>query len=121
MSICYKKWSVINIQTAKYKYNKNNSIKFEIESIKSSICHHSNAFILVTGKITVNAGNNTDGAIKNCAPFSTCKADTNDVFLMKQILLILQCICIIWLNIVIIIRYIRKLMAVLKRLSSRWW
>ena len=95
MSICYKKWSVINIQTAKYKYNKNNSIKFEIESIKSSICHHSNAFILVTGKITVNAGNNTDGAIKNCAPFSTCKADTNDVFLMKQILLILQCICII--------------------------
>ena len=30
--------------------------------------------------ITVNAHNNTDVAFKNCAPFSTCKTEINDVF-----------------------------------------
>ena len=63
-----KKWYVIDSQTAKDKYNQNNSIKFETESIKSSIWDYSEAFILVTGDITVNA------------PFSTCKAEINDVF-----------------------------------------
>ena len=31
--------------------------------------------------ITVNADKNTDVAFKNCASFSTCKAETNDVFI----------------------------------------
>ena len=43
-----KKWYVIESQTAKDKYSKNNSIKFETESIKSSLCDYSNEFILVT-------------------------------------------------------------------------
>ena len=30
--------------------------------------------------ILVNANNNTDVAFKSCAPFSTCKTETNDVF-----------------------------------------
>ena len=44
-----QKWYGIGIQTARDKYIKNNSMKFETESIKSRFCHYSNAFILVTG------------------------------------------------------------------------
>ena len=56
------KWYVIDSQTAKDKYNQNNSIKLETESIKSNLCDYSDAFILVTLDITVNADNNTDVA-----------------------------------------------------------
>ena len=68
-----KKWYVIDSQ--------NNSIKFETESIKSSLCDYSDAFILVTGDITVTADNNTDVAFKNRAPFSIFKTEINDVFI----------------------------------------
>ena len=74
-----KKWYVIESQTAKDKYNQNNSIKFETESIND----YSDAFILVTGDITINAGNDTHVAFKNCAPFFTCKTEINDVFIDK--------------------------------------
>ena len=43
--------------------------------------YYSDAFILVTGDVTVNADNDTDVAFKNCAPFSTCKTEINDVFI----------------------------------------
>ena len=76
-----KRWFLVDSQTAKDKYNQNNSIKFETEHIKSSLCHYSDAFILVTGDITVNADNNTDVTIKNCAPFPTCKTEINHVFI----------------------------------------
>ena len=56
------------------------TIKFEIETIKSSLCDYSDAFILVTGNIAIAAGNNTDVAFTNCAPFSTCKTVINDVY-----------------------------------------
>ena len=75
-----KKCYFIDSQTAKGKYNQNNSIKFERESIRPSISDYSDAFALVTGDVTVTANNNTDFALKNCAPFSTCKAKINDVF-----------------------------------------
>ena len=68
-----QKWNVIDSQTAKGKYNQNNSIDFETESIKSSLCGYSDVFVLVTGDITVTANNDTDVAFKNCAPFSTWK------------------------------------------------
>ena len=38
-------------------------------------------YSLVTGDITVNAGNDTDVAFKNCALFSTCKTEINDIFI----------------------------------------
>ena len=79
--IRYKKWCVIDSQTAKDKRNQNNFIKFEAESIQSSLCDFSDAFILVTEDITVTANNETDVAFKNCAPFSTCKTEINDVFI----------------------------------------
>ena len=40
-------------------------------------------YILVTYYITVNGRKNTDIAFKNCAPFSTCKTEMNDVFVGK--------------------------------------
>ena len=52
-----KKWYVIDSQTAKDKYNQNNSNKFETKSIKSSLFDYSNPFILGTGDITVTANN----------------------------------------------------------------
>ena len=75
-----KKWYVIDTQTTKGKYKQGDTIKFEIETIKSSLCDYSDAFILVTGNITVAANNNTDAAFKNCAPFSTCTTKINDIF-----------------------------------------
>ena len=72
------------LQTVKQqKVNQNNYINFETESIKSSLCDYSDAFIcdyLVTEYITVAAKNNTGVAFKNCASFSTCKTEINDVF-----------------------------------------
>ena len=56
------------------------SLKFETETIISSLCDYSDAFILVTGNITVAANNNTDVAFKNCAPFFTCTTKINDLF-----------------------------------------
>ena len=81
IQICCKKWYVIDSQTAKDKYNRNNSIKFETETIKSSVSDYSDAFILVIGGITVNAGNVSDVAFKDFAPFSTCKTEISDVFI----------------------------------------
>ena len=75
-----KKWYVIDSETTKGKYKQGDTIKFETETIKSSLCDYSDAFILVTGNITVNAVNDTDVAFKTCAPFSTCKTVINDVF-----------------------------------------
>ena len=51
--------------------------KFQIKTIKSTICDYSDAYILVKverGKAT------TKVAFKKCAPFSTCKTETNDFF-----------------------------------------
>ena len=59
-------------QTTKGKYKQGDTIKFETETIKSSLCDYSDTFILVTGNITVAVNNNTDVAFKNCTPFSTC-------------------------------------------------
>ena len=75
-----KKWYVIDSQTTKGKYKQGDTIKFETETIKSSLCDYSDAFILVTGNITIAASNDTDVAFQNDAPFSTCKTVINDAF-----------------------------------------
>ena len=71
---------VTDSHTAKGKCKQGDTIKFQTETIKSSLYDYSDAFILVTVNITVNAANDTDVAFKNCAPFSTCKTVINDVF-----------------------------------------
>ena len=55
-----KKWYVIDSQTTKGKYKQGDTIKFEIETIKSSLCDYSDAFIVVTGNIIIAADNNAD-------------------------------------------------------------
>ena len=75
-----KKWYVIDSQTTKGKFKQGHTIKFETETIKSSLCDYSDAFILATGNILVNADNNTGVAFRNCALFSTCTTIINDVF-----------------------------------------
>ena len=53
LKFCYE--NGMYSQTAKDKYNQNNSIKFESEGIKSLFCSNSDAFTLVTGDMKVNA------------------------------------------------------------------
>ena len=67
-------------QTTKGKHNQGDVIKFETETIKSSLCDYSDAFILVTGNVIVAADDDTDVAFKNCAPFSTCITKIGDEF-----------------------------------------
>ena len=76
-----KKWYVIDSQTTKGKYKQDDTIKFETKTIKSSLCDYSDAFILVTGNITVEANNDTEFAFTNCAPFYICTTKINDIFL----------------------------------------
>ena len=62
------------------RHRPSKNLKFETGTIKSSLCDYSDAFILVTGNITIAASNDTDVAFKNDAPFSTCKTVINDAF-----------------------------------------
>ena len=75
-----KKWYVIDSQTTRGKYKQGDTTKFETETIESSLCDYSDAFILVTGDIKVNAANNTDVTFKNCVLFSKCTTKINDIF-----------------------------------------
>ena len=69
-------------------YNVNSQIKFKTTMLKSSLCHYSDAYILVTGTITVNNNaavgadaNNTNKKVifKNFSIFSSCISDINDI------------------------------------------
>ena len=49
-----------------------------------------------TGDITATPDDAATQVIfKNCAPFEKCRTENNETFLMKKILLILQCLCTI--------------------------
>ena len=52
------------VKQQKIKKTKNSCIKFQTESIKSSLCDYSDAFILVTGDITVTGNNDAYVAFK---------------------------------------------------------
>ena len=72
-----KKGYVIDSQIKKGKNKRGDTIKFETETIKSTLCDYYDAFILVTGNIKVAANNDTNVSFKNCARFST---KINDIF-----------------------------------------
>ena len=85
-----KKWYIIDSES-NGNYSQNDEIKFLTRSIESSLCDYSDAYILVTGNITVKRRNAADtddialGAItqvafKNCAPFEKCRTETNETF-----------------------------------------
>ena len=73
-----KNWVEIN-DKSRGIYNVNSQIKFKTTMLKSSLCDHSDAYILVKGNITVNntaaddaATNNINKKVifKNCATFT---------------------------------------------------
>ena len=85
-----KKWYIIDSES-KGNYSQNDEIRFLTRSIESSLCDYSNAYILVTGNITVkriNAPDTADialGAItqvifKICTPFKKCRTEINETF-----------------------------------------
>ena len=51
-----KKWYIINSES-KRNYSHKNPIKFLTSSLESSLCDYSDAYILVTGNITVTPNN----------------------------------------------------------------
>ena len=84
-----KNWVEINDES-RGKYNDNKQIRFKKTMLKSSLCDYSDAYIIVKGKITI-IGEGADAAareadergkgsaFKNCAPFTACKTNINNV------------------------------------------
>ena len=70
-----KKWYVIDSKS-KGNCSPENRIKLSTSSLESSLCDCSDAYVLVTGNITVTGGNaNTNVAFKNRAPFKEWKTN----------------------------------------------
>ena len=82
--VCYRS------QIAKGKYNQNNSIKLETETIKSNLYDYSDAFILVTGYTMIQMLH-----LNIVRYFLPIKQKLMMCLLMKQIIFILQCLCTI--------------------------
>ena len=75
-NVIYSEW--------KGNYSHENPIKFLTSSLESSLRNYSDAYILVTGKITVvNGDDNTKFAFRNCAPFRKCRTEINKTFIDK--------------------------------------
>ena len=78
-----KKWYVIDSESKGF-YSHEDEIKFLTSSLESSLFDYSDAYILVTGNITVADGDaNTKTAFKNCAPFKECRTEINEIFVDK--------------------------------------
>ena len=60
-----RKWNIVNDDAT-------NEIANNTEILKSNLCDHNDAYILVRGDITVVAAPVTQVAFKNCAPFTKC-------------------------------------------------
>ena len=105
-----KTWYVIDIQTKKGKNKRGDT-----ETIKSSLCDYSDAFILVTGNIKVNANNNTDVACVHY--FLYVQQKIMYCLLTKQIIFTLQCLCTYWLKTAIIIQIRQEVYGSLKEIS----
>ena len=78
-----KNWVEINDNTSGYILN--SQIKFKTSMLKPSLCNFNDAYILVSGTITVpNTGeaakpnNRKNVIIKNCAPFTDCISEINN-------------------------------------------
>ena len=75
-----KKLQIIDSES-KGNYSNQNPIRFLTNSLESSLRNYFDAYILVTGNITVTGGNNnTKVAFKNYAPFNKCRTEINETF-----------------------------------------
>ena len=76
-------WYVIDSET-KGTYSHESLIKFLTKSLESSQCGYSDAWVLLTGNVTVEgADNDAKFAFENCAPFRKCRAEINDTFIAE--------------------------------------
>ena len=77
-----KKWVEINHES-RGTYNTNSQIKFKTSMLRSSLYNHNDAYILVSGTITITGAEADNAAkrldernkwviFKNCAPFTDC-------------------------------------------------
>ena len=84
-----RNWVEMNVES-RGTYNDDKQIKFKTTVLKSSLCDYSDAYILVKGTITITGEGNDAAArqqderdkgvaFKNCAPFTSCKSDINNV------------------------------------------
>ena len=64
-------------------YSTNSQIKLKTSMLRSSLCDYSDAYILVSGTITIavsaagGGNNNIEVVFKNCAPFTDCISEIN--------------------------------------------
>ena len=76
-----KKWVEIYDQSRGI-YNTNKEIRFKTPMLRSDLCDFNEAYIVVTGKITVtnpnNSGYDKKLALKNNAPFLSCVLKINN-------------------------------------------
>ena len=82
-----KKWYVID-SDSKGNYSHENLIKFLTNSIESSLCDYSDAYILVTRDIRATPNNTATQVVFK----QKYKKEIMKLLLMRQILLILQCL-----------------------------
>ena len=76
-----KKWYIIDSES-NGNYSQNDEIKFLTRSIESSLCDYSDAYILVTGNISVTPNDAATQVIfKNCAPFEKCRTEIDECFI----------------------------------------
>ena len=77
------RWYIINDQNnGQYGEGDNNddTVKIDTEVVKPFLCDYADAYILVTGNITVvGGGTDTKVAFKNCHPFVKGKIYLNDI------------------------------------------
>ena len=78
-----------NEESKFFKQQKVNTAKIILSNFKQKVfnqdfCDYSDAFILATGDMTVNANNDTHVAFMSPAPFSALKTEINDVFIDEE-------------------------------------
>ena len=79
-----KKWIEIHDQSGK-TYNTNKQIRFKTSMLRSDLCNHSDAYIVVKGKVIVTNPDNDAYdkklAFKNNAPFTSCILKMNNTLI----------------------------------------
>ena len=77
-----RKWIEVYDESEK-NYSANKKIRIKTPTLRSDLCHFSDAYIVVKGTITVtnpdNAKRNKAVTFKNNAPFINCISKTNGV------------------------------------------
>ena len=66
-----RKWSIID-ENLKANYGVRNKITYNTVVLKSNLCDYKDAYILVTGDITIIGDNRHEVAFKKGAPFIKC-------------------------------------------------